>query len=434
MTAEIAIMNKRAIALAADSAVTISGSNQGQKIYNSENKLFMLSKYAPVGIMIYGDAEFMGIPWETIIKLFRGSLKKNTFKSLAGYATYLIEYLEKPGGLISQEEQKKWFDILVYGAFSSLKNDIQVLIQEIQDKSIGMSEAEIEKLSNDAMRKELVAQWERLRDLKILKNLESINVDEIKTEHADIINSEITNNFQKLPLDDDLKNKLIDIAVWTFTKDTFHGSTGVVIAGFGINDVFPVYVNFECQLVFKNKLKHTDLDMTESAKAGSVIRFFAQSDMAKTFVRGVDPAMSNFSRIIIVKTFKELKDDFLNRIKGNITDPKILEPIEKDLDDNVRALIKSYGEQMEEYRKNEITDPILETISTMPKDELAIAAETLVNVTSFKRKVSGKAQTVGGPIDVAIISKCDGFIWIKRKHYFLKELNMHFAENYFKED
>lgn len=61
MTAEIAIMNKDAIALAADSAVTIE-QQKGKKIYNTVNKLFMLSKYQPIGIMIYGNATFMGVP------------------------------------------------------------------------------------------------------------------------------------------------------------------------------------------------------------------------------------------------------------------------------------------------------------------------------------------------------------------------------------
>jgi len=39
------------------------------------------------------------------------------------------------------------------------------------------------------------------------------------------------------------------------------------------------------------------------------------------------------------------------------------------------------------------------------------------------RRVSMDAETVGGPIDVAVISKGDGFVWIKRKHYFRSELN-----------
>lgn len=54
-----------------------------------------------------------------------------------------------------------------------------------------------------------------------------------------------------------------------------------------------------------------------------------------------------------------------------------------------------------------------------------------MNLTSMKRRVSADKETVGGPIDVAVISKGDGFIWIKRKHYFKNELNPHFCANYF---
>lgn len=41
-------------------------------------------------------------------------------------------------------------------------------------------------------------------------------------------------------------------------------------------------------------------------------------------------------------------------------------------------------------------------------------------------------ETVGGPVDVAVISKGDGFVWINRKHYFKPELNTQFFNNYFK--
>jgi hypothetical protein len=55
-------------------------------------------------------------------------------------------------------------------------------------------------------------------------------------------------------------------------------------------------------------------------------------------------------------------------------------------------------------------------------------AEALVNLTKLKRRVTFGAETVGGPVDVAIISKGDGFVWIKRKQYFDKDLNpMYFA-------
>jgi hypothetical protein len=43
-----------------------------------------------------------------------------------------------------------------------------------------------------------------------------------------------------------------------------------------------------------------------------------------------------------------------------------------------------------------------------------------------------ESETVGGPVDVALISKGDGFIWIKRKHYFKAELNPQFFANYYR--
>ena len=59
MTAEVAVMNKQAIALAADSAVTFP-QEMGRKIFPSASKIFTLSKYEPVGVMIYGNASLMG--------------------------------------------------------------------------------------------------------------------------------------------------------------------------------------------------------------------------------------------------------------------------------------------------------------------------------------------------------------------------------------
>jgi hypothetical protein len=58
MTAEAAIMNTQGIALAAD-------------------RLFVLSKYCPVGIMMYPSASIMGIEWESIIKPTGISWAKN---------------------------------------------------------------------------------------------------------------------------------------------------------------------------------------------------------------------------------------------------------------------------------------------------------------------------------------------------------------------
>jgi len=76
--------------------------------------------------------------------------------------------------------------------------------------------------------------------------------------------------------------------------------------------------------------------------------------------------------------------------------------------------------------------PIVDATCFLSKSELASMAETLVNMVSFRKQVTMEAETVGGPIDVLVITKGDGPVWIKRKHYFNPELNHHFFSNYLK--
>ena len=66
------------------------------------------------------------------------------------------------------------------------------------------------------------------------------------------------------------------------------------------------------------------------------------------------------------------------------------------------------------------------------RDKSVIDGEAVVNLEQIQQRMSMKTETVGGPIDVAVISKHDGFVWIKRKHYFDINLNPSFVETYFK--
>jgi hypothetical protein len=62
-------------------------------------------------------------------------------------------------------------------------------------------------------------------------------------------------------------------------------------------------------------------------------------------------------------------------------------------------------------------------VPAMPLQDAIEVAEYLVDLTiKFARFMPG-APTVGGPIDIAAISKHEGFRWIKRKYFFDRALN-----------
>jgi hypothetical protein len=110
LTAEIAVLNAQAVALAADSAVTIetttAPADAQRKVYNTVNKLFALSKYEPVGIMVYGNASIAGLPAETVIKQFRMRLGSRAFPTAEGYVEGLAEFLARERLCSASEEEQ----------------------------------------------------------------------------------------------------------------------------------------------------------------------------------------------------------------------------------------------------------------------------------------------------------------------------------------
>lgn len=62
-------------------------------------------------------------------------------------------------------------------------------------------------------------------------------------------------------------------------------------------------------------------------------------------------------------------------------------------------------------------------IAPMPIKDAIDVSEYLVQITINFSKYGPGAPTVGGPIDIASITKHEGFKWIKRKHYYNSDIN-----------
>ena len=108
MTSEVVVMNRAGVALAADSAVTVE-MGDSQRVRHSALKLFTLSKYRPVGVMVYNNASLLGVPMETIIKLFRRQLGKKAYGTLREYGEALVQFLDGNGTLFPNDVQDRYF-------------------------------------------------------------------------------------------------------------------------------------------------------------------------------------------------------------------------------------------------------------------------------------------------------------------------------------
>ena len=193
-----------------------------------------------------------------------------------------------------------------------------------------------------------------------------------------------------------------------------------MIAGYGDKELYPSLISGEFMGIYFNKMKYNVKYNTKiTFENSSTIIPFAQDDVIATFMNGIDFTILQD----ILETVEEYKEERNNESQDSCCFSSCLDDLKEDIRKRVQ-MSSSYNHW----------GPIIDTIAVAPKEELAQMAETLVNLTSFRRKLSmdSYSQSVGGPIDVALITKGDGFIWMKRKFYFDKDLNHSFFENYHK--
>jgi len=405
MSAGICIMNKNAVALAADSAVTVG---PHLAIHNSANKLFALSKVAPVGVIVYANAEFMEVPIEILIKQYKSSLQNKKFSTLEEYVENFLEFLISNKDLFRFGINEKKFVRNVYvdllnGLGIDYQNELQNIITIVQ------RELTADELS--------AAQQNAINTTKNLINtcplLDNFDVTQyIKETYFEEIKNYISSKFPWI-LEPTLSELTSDICHF-YNKNFFRsGYVGLAFAGYGENDIFPKMIHLHMSGVINEKVRYFQKELVSiNEERTATITPLAQTDVMQTFLFGIN---DSFIGDIEKEIPLQIKNRFLNIDDAFFSTGKKVE-VQQKLNDMTSLIVQQIIRKAQEA----YLFPITNSVATLPIEELALLAESMINITSLRRKVAldKNIGTVGGPIDVAIISKSDGFIWLKRKHYF----------------
>lgn len=380
MTAEVGVINERGIALAADSAVTINGS----KVTNSAVKLFTLDSAHYVGIMIYGNADLQSVPWEVIIKSYREKLKNNTFEKLRDYVNDFEKYISSLEIWNSKDVQ--W--VMVYKYTYTIINTIKPFLSEGKglDEAINETEKLVPKDKNFD-----------INEQEVITNFENKILNEFKSNFSGITDNQCS-KCSKL---------VVRCLMSNYTPNDY---TGIVLAGYGKEEMFPSIYNFQVDGIIDQKVKISGFKETTSnplsnGGLASIVPF-AQSDVMKTVIYGIAPELNDFRK------------QQLNQLKETI-----VSCFPEEQQKAVKSVFSRYDQLFDNHSQTEYVSPITSMLGNLSISELGNMAEMLVNLTAFKRKFSNDIGTVGGPIDVLTISKGEGPTWIKRKEYFDKSLN-----------
>jgi len=288
MTAEVAILNPHAVALAADSAVTVTYGEGQSKIRQSANKIFSLSRFHPVGIMIYAAGSMNGIPWETAVKVYRRQLGDRCFGTVKEYAEDFLGVLAASEKLFPPKNRAETMTS-VMGEFLwyMVIEPVRVAVEKEIESNGKASEYRVKQIV-DAVVEEQLKFW---GSTDFSTGADQAFEDKLRRDQKQPIDSIIDAVFQSLPYFKKTRKSIVKLAPMVLCRHTTPQRTGIVVAGFGDDEVLPSIATYFVEFALPNgflKYRPDGMSNDPDLARGSIVPF-AQREMVDTFMSGIDP-------------------------------------------------------------------------------------------------------------------------------------------------
>lgn len=180
--------------------------------------------------------------------------------------------------------------------------------------------------------------------------------------------------------------------------------TFLVFAGYGEDEAYPSICQYEVTGINKSKLQwQLSGSANISSEQESNIFTSGQSDI----IDAIELGIQNERIGVIRKRFQTLIEDLLTQ---NLLDSLIGKIDYPTIRQEVADLIRESGK--EHLRQH------LDAIKQFDLQKMACLAENLIKATELHRKITFRQEGVGGLVDLAVITREDGFQWLNRKSWY----------------
>ena len=409
MTSEVAVMNQRAVALAADSAVTLIDGGT-VVVRNEQRKLFNLVEGLPVGVMFFGLADILGHPWEHLIEHYQRH-NQHAKAHLRDYATSFTQMLDNLDEFFSPERQQDDYRRL----YASVLRHVFAYAQFLRDAG---DEAAQDKDDSHLLEEAIARIWNEYQFVDGIIPRRDLPcfppgfAKRIQPRYAGMIDELIGYGFTQFSLSQTARQQLKDIGIFCVVKDLFlEDVTGLVFGGFGTEERYPSVVTYYISAVVDGIVKRSEASVDSiDTQVRSKLRIFADSEVTHAFLRGID---FNLERRLYAG-FHMLLHGMVGEVITAI--PDVSESVRNELRDRfqkgfVPRYFDAFRGMIAEYQQHNFITPVLRVLEIAARTELAETARALVELNVFRKRIMAQRETVGGAIDVALISRDGGFQW-----------------------
>lgn len=190
------------------------------------------------------------------------------------------------------------------------------------------------------------------------------------------------------------------------------------MAGYGQEEIFPSFTHIRMFGHIAGTLFWTpenNYAITHDNEAW--IQPFAQSSMIERFTDGFDSTLEVINSHCSVTLIESIFNDLA---AAGIAVPAAQAQ-------GIKA--QRHQEFLKDFRNrnwNENFYPLRRVLNSLSVPEMGHLAESLLVLEALRERVTSPSESVGGPIDVAVVTKAEGLVWLKRKHFFEPDLNLRY--------
>ena len=422
MTAVIGLLNKRGVAIAADSAVTRNRDNN-EKVTKNGSKMLRMSNAVPISVMLTGNGDYICNPWDVVVRQYRrerGDIKHATVEACAHD---FFGYIAKKDVFWNDDYINLWIRQELEGIFryvaqmipwelSTTKKDGTYIKPKAHLKAFIKSLKQVQKraLSNGIghqFEDYTIEDFSSYAKPAIDMFLDSITeTGDFKPEN--IYPKEFLEAIRPI-LEQTLMARLT-------TRSEGNRHAELVFSGYGEEQEYPSLVS---AIVFEGvdhrvnyHIRPEDIICISDERPVAFCPF-AQADVTKSIICGQHDIWNERILQTTVNKYHNVLKEFLslNNEKIDFEFEIMLYEVEfYDLIDRYsKSINRLLTKNQHEWEK---------TLEHYDLKAMAALAESLIDLTGFHRILTFEQEGVGGPVDVAVITKNEGFTWLSRKSWY----------------
>ncbi len=376
------------------------------RTYATSEKIFPVGSQHKVAILHSGATEFMGHPYEILISIWKQSLTK-PLVSLNDYVDSFLHWLVNRQNLFSEEDQQECVFEIQHDYFLELHGQITELLEKEDIRLDQWKEVETLEKVNALLDRDIAWITER-------SDLEGLTKKWAESRYSSLrekINEAIELVFDDVPRNADSDKKYLIIAkLILFKSVSTEQAARLVFLGFGESEIYPVHTTVNFQGFLADKIRYTrQTDKIGIDDDGAMLHSHGQAEAIHTFLRGYDNSLLDVSRINLSQTFNKFRE-YLD-LGDDGTEQGIFDDLQAMQTDAEEDLNKAFEDKSNE----KFVDPFTSTLSGLPMTSLGNMAESLVQLQVLRQSSTAIQGTVGGPIDLAVITIENGFQWFRHK-------------------